>query len=145
MIEDCLDRHGAECGNGGMDAKLRWFTNFIEKDAIKSENAVYDNACLVLGELETLVKAARMLDTPDGLADVHALAHEFKEVVPDNLKPSKIELDVEHDEEELCVWLEYVTHGVVVWMDDEFHNMYERLHVARYGMMSEVKCEPGRF
>ena len=145
MIEDCVDRHGAEHVDGGMDAKIRWFADFIENDAIRSEKVVYDNACLVLGSLETLVRAARMLDMPDGLAGVHALAHEFKDAVPDNLKPSKMELDVEHDEEALCAWLEYVTYSIVAWMDDQFYNMYVRLHVARYGRTSGMKCDPDRF
>ena len=145
MTEDCMDRHGAERVDGGVDAKMRWLADFIENDAIRSEKAVYDNVCSVLRSLETLVKAARMLDMPARLAGVHALAREFKDAVPDNLKPSKMKLDVEHDEEALCAWLGYVTYSIVAWMDDQFRNMYMRLHVAEHGRTSEMKCDPDRF
>ena len=144
MIEDCLGRHGAKHVDGGVESKIRWFADFIEQDAIKSEKAGYDNKRLVLCTLETLVKAAGMLDTPDGLAGVRALARELKDAVPDDLKPSEYGLDIEHDEELLCAWLEDVTHDIVLWMDGQFHHMYASLHVARYGRTSR-KCDPGIF
>ena len=145
MIEDCLGRHGAKHVDGSVESKIRWFADFIEQDAIKSEKAGYDNKRLVLGTLETLVTAAGMLDTPDGLAGVRALARELKDAVQGDLKPSEYGLDIEHDEELLCAWLEDVTHSIVVWMDGQFHHMYVRLHVARHGRTSRVKCDPGIF
>lgn len=145
MIEDCLDRRSADEVNGNVESKIQYLMDFIENDALKSEKFTYDNSRLVLCTFETLVKVARMLDTPGSLAGVRALARELKDVLPDNLEPSKNRLDVEHDEEALHTWLKFIAYRAVRWMDDQFHHAYVILHIAQHGRESEVKCDPDRF
>lgn len=144
-IEDCVDRHGAESVGGGVEPKIQRLMDFIENDAIKSEKVTYDTTSPVLRMLMTLVKAARMLGEPDGLAGVRALVREYEDVVPDDLKPAKYGFDVEHDEEALHKWLVLITRSAVVWMDSQFHHTYVTLHIAKFGRTSGIKCDAAIF
>ena len=145
MIEDCVDRRGADGVDGGVESKIRRLMDFIENDAIKSEKFTYDDFRLVLCICETLVKAARMLDTPGGLAGVRALTREFMDIVPEGWKPAKLGYDIEHDENELHAWLKFITHSVVIHMDSQFHHTHVILHVAQHGRTSGIECDPDIF
>ena len=145
MIGDCVDRHGAASVGGGVEPKIQHLVDFIENDAIKSERVIYDNTSPVLLILMTLVKAARMLGEPDGLADVRALVRKYDDAVPDNLKPAKYGFDIEHDEEALRNWLVSITHSAVVWMDSQFHHTCVALHNAQFGKTSGIKCNTAIF
>ena len=108
MIEDCVDRHSAESVDGGAEPKIQRLMDFIENDAIKSRQVTYDDTRQVLRILMMCVKAARMLGAPDEMEGVRALVRECEDVVPDIFKPAKLKFDVEHDEEALCGWLEFI-------------------------------------
>ena len=145
MIEDCVNRHGAERVDGGVEMKIQRLMDFIENDTIKSEKVTYDITRPVLRILMMLVKAAKMLDMPDRLAGVCALVREYEDVIPDRLKPSEHNLDIEHDEKALRIWLVRITYDVVLFMDDQFHHTYGIMHIAQYGRESERKCDEAVF
>lgn len=145
MIKDCVNRHGAESVDGDVEQKIRYLVEFIENDGIKSNEAVYDSTSLVLRELIMLVKAARMLDAPDGLKGVRALVRKHEDIVPDRLKPTKLGFDIDHDEDELHNWLVFIVHSVVMWMDSQFHHTYVIQHVAQFGKESWIKCDAAPF
>lgn len=145
MIEDCVDRHGAEGMDGGVVAKIRRLMDVVENEDVKSKKAIYDDTRSGLSTLEMVAKAAGMLCAPGGPERVREMVREYESVAPDRLKPSKYGLVGEYGEKDLRVWLLHLAHTLVVWMDGQFRAVYVIRHVAQHGRTSRFKCDAGVF
>ena len=145
MVEDCVDRHGADGLDDGVEEKIRRLEELVENEAVKNRWGEYDTACSVLYTFRMLVRAAEMLDAPDGADGMRALVRECEDVLLDKMKPSKYELVGEYTDMAMHAWLVNIVHSAAMWMDDKFGIAIEMLHGAQKGGTSHGMFGRGAF
>ena len=145
MVKDCLDRHSTGKLGDSVEDKIDELWLMVGNEAVQSIRCVYYDAASSLSAFGMLVKAAGILDTPDGAGDMRKLVHEHEDILQDWLEPSEHEPASEYDENTLCAGLESIAYDAVMWMDREFHAVHTILRAAECFRVLGVKHEPDVF